>query len=75
MAAVKELTELDMIILTYLHENRGYHSPYTIGKEIGEPGKVVAQILDRLAEEGLVRKSLAALVYGITDEGVAVLEK
>lgn len=72
---VKELnlSDLDLMILDYLHDHRGYHGPYALGKEIGEDGKVVAQALERLAELGLVRKSLAALVYGITEQGIAAL--
>ncbi|RMF32093.1 MAG: hypothetical protein D6759_08985 [Chloroflexi bacterium] len=68
-----ELSDLDLLILDYMHQHRGYHSPYEIGRHVGADGRTVAAALERMAAAGLVRKSLATPVYGITEKGRAIV--
>ena len=46
-----ELSDLDLLILDYMHQHRGYHSPYEIGRHIGADGRTVAASLERMAAE------------------------
>jgi DNA-binding IclR family transcriptional regulator len=71
--AVTTLSDAERKILAYLRDHRGYHSPYTIARDLTMNPKEVIQILEGLAARGLVRQSLANPVYGITDQGLAAI--
>ncbi len=71
--AVTALNELERKILVYLRDHRGYHSPYTIARDLAMDPRQVTRILNDLASRGLVRQSLANPVYGITDQGRAAI--
>ncbi|WP_376788930.1 hypothetical protein [Thermoflexus sp.] len=66
-------SEAERKILTYLRDHRGYHSPYTIARDLAMNPRDVIRILEDLSKRGLVRQSLANPVYGITDQGRAAL--
>lgn len=71
--AVATLSEGERKILVYLRDHRGYHSPYTIARDLAMDPKEVIKILEGLSARGLVRQSLANPVYGITDQGRAII--
>lgn len=71
--AVAALSEVERKILVYLRDHRGYHSPYTIARDLAMDPKEVIRILEGLSARGLVRQSLANPVYGITDQGRATI--
>ncbi|MER3400989.1 MAG: hypothetical protein C4313_07640 [Thermoflexus sp.] len=70
---VAALSEVERKILIYLRDHRGYHSPYTIARDLAMDPKEVIRILEGLSARGLVRQSLANPVYGITDQGRATI--
>lgn len=71
--AVAMLSEGERKIFVYLRDHRGYHSPYTIARDLAMDPKEVIKILEGLSARGLVRQSLANPVYGITDQGRAII--
>ncbi|WP_295452991.1 hypothetical protein [Thermoflexus sp.] len=66
-------SEAERKILIYLRDHRGYHSPYTIARDLAMNPRDVIRILEELCTRGLVRQSLANPVYGITDQGRAAV--
>ncbi|HXF70729.1 MAG TPA: hypothetical protein VNK89_13090 [Thermoflexus sp.] len=71
--AVTTFSEAERKVLVYLRDHRGYHSPYTIARDLAMNPRDVIRILEDLAARGLVRQSLANPVYGITDQGRAAI--